>query len=200
VIAGEHLSELIEEARAHVVPGVDCEVFRIPDGVGPDELASISADPTMTAARLRRLTYRAGATTDEVRRAVQALGLSIPPLWVEYLTGASLLSHGWLDANDHNEYVCIYTPKDIVDVTNAYYDWVTNDGAIMVGGGAGGSEWLQLDTVAGDDSPVVLLSSGGQGWEDTTIQADSIDEFVSLIESHRFEFAFDDGTHYEPRR
>jgi hypothetical protein len=52
-------------------------------------------------------------------------------------------------------------------------------------------------TRAGDDSPVVLLSSGGQAWEDTTVQANSIDEFIGLIETGRFRFRYDSAA-YEP--
>ncbi|MDL9944583.1 SMI1/KNR4 family protein [Gordonia sp. ABSL11-1] len=196
LIGGDREREVLAEARSRLTPGGMCSMYQLPPD-GHVESIEQAAASALSAPKLHRYSYRSGSANSDVDDAEERLGVKLPPLWRRYLTSPSLFSAGWLASG---EFVAIYPPKDIVDVTNAYYEWVPRNGAVMVAGGAGGSEWLQLDTVAGDDSPVVLLSSGGQGWEDTIIQTDSIDEFVSLIEAHRFQFAFDDRMHYEPRR
>ncbi len=62
------------------------------------------------------------------------------------------------------------------------------------------SSRLQLDTRVGDASPVVTMFPGDRDWEDTIVQADSIDDFIESAEAGTFEVVFDDMCKYRPRR
>ena len=84
-------------------------------------------------------------------------------------------------------------------MTNAFYEWSPRIGAAMIGND-GGSSRLQLDTRVGDASPVVMMFPGDRDWEDTTVQADSIDDFIESAEAGTFEVIFDDTRKYRPRR
>ncbi|GAA1481501.1 hypothetical protein GCM10009624_19410 [Gordonia sinesedis] len=195
VVTGDVEREVLAEGRARITPGTGCEMYRLPDDfrdvVAVDDLPAAS----LSALRILRYTYEAGYTDEEVRQAGNDVGLEIPSRWRQYLTSSSVFRDGWLDTD---EYLSIYAPKDIAEITNVCYEWGPRNGAIMIGGSAG-SDWLQLDTRAGNRSPVVLLSSGDQGWHDTNIQAATIDEFIDRVESGRFEF-MDDAPHYQPDR
>ncbi len=196
VHTGEDATDVATQARSDLRAGEVCQMYEFPPQVGA--LESVSALPSPSPARPTpaeqwRHTFRAGCTVEEIRDAEQLLGVRIPPRWCDYLMSSSVFDSGWLPNGD---YVNLSTPADAAEVTNAFYDWVPRCGAVMIGD-ADGTDWLQLDTRAGDDSPVVLLSSGGQAWEDTTVQANSIDEFIELIETGRFRFRYDSAA-YEP--
>ncbi|GAB36848.1 SMI1/KNR4 family protein [Gordonia otitidis] len=194
-VSGVDFDEVVARGRAAVERGICCDIYQLPDNELDGAAAIVGADIGATSVYdVRRFTYRAGSSLEEVRAAEESLGVPLPPRWVDYLTGPSVL-----DLFEGEEYLDIFTPADIADVTNAYYEWVPRIGAAMIAGD-GGSGRLLLDTRFGDDSPVVFFYSGGDdGWEGTTVQADSIDDFIASAEAGTFEVVFDDAREYRPR-
>ena len=45
-----------------------------------------------------------------------------------------------------------------------------------------------------------MMFPGHRDWEDTVVQADSIDDFIESAEAGTFEVVFDDTCKYRPRR
>ena len=194
-VSGDDLTDVVTRGRAGVESGIFCDIYHLPPNelVAPDALGDTGVGAASVYA-VRRFTYRPGSSLDEVRSAEEALGVRLPQRWVEYLTGASVL-----DKAEGPEYFELFTPADIADVTNAFYEWSPRIGAAMIGND-GGSSRLQLDTRVGDASPVVMMFPGDRDWEDTTVQADSIDDFIERAEAGTFEVVFDDTCKYRPRR
>ena len=192
-ISGVGFDDVVARGRAAVQSGICCDIYQLPEN-SLDDPADLAGTDVGTASvyDVRRFTYRPGISLEEVRAAEEALGEPLPPRWVTYLTGSSVL-----EFVEGEEYLHLYSPADIADVTNAYYEWVPRIGAAMIGDD-GGSGRLMLDTRVGDDSPVVSFYPGYDGWEGTTVQADSIDGFIASAEAGTFEIVFDDAPEYRP--
>ncbi|OBA43996.1 SMI1/KNR4 family protein [Gordonia sp. 852002-51296_SCH5728562-b] len=194
-VGGVDFHEVVARGRVAVEPGIRCDIYELPTN-DLDDLAGLAGTDVGTASvyDVRRFTYRPGISLEEVRAAEEALGEPLPPRWVTYLTGSSVL-----EFVEGEEYLHLYSPADIADVTNAYYEWVPRIGAAMIADD-GGSGRLMLDTRVGDGSPVVYFYPGGDdGWGGTTVQADSIDAFILSAEAGTFEIVFDDAPEYRPR-
>lgn len=187
VIATDSRDEVIAEARSRLAPGLRCVVYEIRPELR--HLTSVSQFPVDAPIADHRFTFVPGVARAELVAAEEQLGVPIPPRWRDYLTSPSHLDHATLDGE--GEFLAIFSVADMVDVTNAYHDWVPRCGAVMIAGSGLGSEWLQLDTRAGDRSPVVFRMSGMDTWSETMVQSTSIDEFIAAAESGRFRFRLD---------
>lgn len=178
VVVGGSSDDVVAGVRQHVEPGTRAEVLQFSGGLSEAERRSSPVYEVL------RLTYRSGYSPDEIAEAEESLGLLIPSEWAEYLTGPSVFVGGWLETG---AYFGVFSPKDIAEVTNAYFEWVPSRGAIMIADDGGGS-WLQLDTGKGNDTPVLLAYSSSAEWSETKVQCNSIQELIARIESRRFEF------------
>lgn len=197
VISGDQRDQVVAEARAQVAPGVRCVVYQLPPEARG---ASTSDDPAiarLSASQCEIYTYRAGVTADALAHAERELGMRVPPRWSQYLMAPSVLETSW---PDHEHFLRIYGVDDIIEITKVALSFVPDWGAVMIGDCGGGmADSLQLDVRAGDASPVLLFSSQGDSLTDLTVQTETIEEFITLIESDRFEPVFDEDRAYRPR-
>lgn len=190
IVVGDDVDDVVTRGRAIVSSDLWCDIYQLP----PNEAGRVQdlsdSIGQLSGYDLRRFTYRPGCGIEDVRQAEQLLDLAIPERWTKYLTSSSVLHevHG-------DQYLHLHTPADIGAVTNAFYEWSARIGAVMIADD-GASDRLQLDTRRGDQSPVVALTPGGQRWADTYVQAETIEEFITLAESGRFEFRDDPNDMY----
>ncbi len=194
IVVGDDVDDVVSRGRSLVSSELWCDIYQLP----PNEAGRVEdldgSIGQLSAYDLRRFTYRSGSGVEDIRQAEQLLDLAIPERWTKYLTSPSVLHevHG-------DQYLHLYTPAEIGTVTSAFYEWSPRIGAVMIADD-GASDRLQLDTRRGDQSPVVALTPGGQRWADAYVQVQTIDEFITVAESGRFEFRDDVDDLYRPRQ
>lgn len=185
---GDDRAEVIERGRHLIRPDTVCDIYELPIndlGDSLDGVADLDAHPSVLS--FRHFTYRPGASEDEIRAAENEMDVIMPRRWADYLLRPVVLDTVHPAAGT---YLDIYTPATAAGVTEAFYEWTPKCGAVMIAG-TDGSTWLQLDTAVGDASPVVLLCSGDSQWEDTAVQAESIEAFIETAEAGQFDLDFD---------
>jgi len=91
-VAGVDFDEVVARGRAAVERGMCCDIYQLPENELDGPAAIVGSDVGATSVYdVRRFTYRAGSSLEEVRAAEEALGVPLPPRWVDYLTGPSVL-------------------------------------------------------------------------------------------------------------
>ena len=192
IVVGDDVDDVVRRGRRQVCADLWCDVYQLPTNEAGRVQDLDDTIGRLSGYDLRRFTYRAGCGIEDIRQAEQLLDLVIPERWTEYLISFSVLHevHG-------DQYLHLFTPTEIGAVTTAFYEWSPRIGAVMIADD-GASDRLQLDTRRGDQSPVVALTPGGQRWADAYVQAETIDNFIALAESGRFEFRDDPNDTYTP--
>jgi hypothetical protein len=128
--------------------------------------------------------YRGPVADAEFAEAERALGAPLPAAWRGYLQGPCRLRRGWLASG---AYVRLNTPREMLDVHDAWGDATGAHPGIAIIGGDGSRGQIVLDLRA-DPAPVLLVDVSSDGWHAGIRQADDVGDLVERIEAGTFEF------------
>ncbi|MCO8269527.1 SMI1/KNR4 family protein [Actinoplanes sp. TRM 88003] len=161
------------------------------DGRGPE--LRIAADEMdefnkhITGAIVEEADYRGPVGDDEFAEAEAALGTPLPAAWREHLQSPSWFRRGWLARS--GAYVWLHTPREMLEIHQAWQDSVAAHPGIAIIGGDGSREQLVLD-LRRDPAPVRLAGLVSEGWDTTFGQAADVTELIARVEAGTFEFDF----------
>ncbi|MEV4761854.1 hypothetical protein AB0J89_04385 [Micromonospora chokoriensis] len=124
----------------------------------------------------------------EFTDAEKALGRPLPAAWRTYLQGESWFRRGWMPSG---AYVWLNSPREMLDVHDAWDQATDEHPGIAIIGGDGSREQLVLD-LRSDPAPVLLADITSSGWESATRQASDVSQLIDRIEAGTFEFSFED--------
>ncbi len=133
------------------------------------------------------LTYRTGYPDTEIDTVEEAMGWPVPELWRQYLTSPTILQTGCLDTDD---YIDIYPPAQIVSLTRACADGGAHNPGYLHIAAAGGGD-IAIDT-RNPNGPTYLMYAS-EGWEYLQVQTNTLEEFVTQLESRTFKLRFDES-------
>jgi hypothetical protein len=125
--------------------------------------------------------YRGGLSESDLAAAEAVLGRPVPATWRSYLRAPSWFHRGWMHGG---AYVWLYPASMSAELPPD-----DHCPGMFVIGGDGASEQLVIDLR--EQSPRVMLANVVRGgWEETFVQASSLNAFISEIEAGTFEFSF----------
>ncbi len=139
---------------------------------------------SLAGAIVEEADYRGPVADQEFAAARAALGRELPPAWRAYLQGPSWFRRGWLDSG---AYVWLNTPREMLDLHDAWDESTVEHPGIAIIGGDGSRDQLVLD-LRQDPAPVLLVDITSSGWETATRQAGDVAELVGRIEACTFDF------------
>ncbi|GAB2571306.1 hypothetical protein Aab01nite_04730 [Paractinoplanes abujensis] len=131
--------------------------------------------------------FRGPISDDEFAEAEAALGHPLPAAWRDYLQGDSWLHSGWLDKS--GTYISLHSPREMVELHDAWRDTVEAHPGIAIIGGDGSREQLVLD-LRQDPAPVLLADLASEGWETTFGQTADVSELIARVEAGTFAINF----------
>ncbi|BCJ64874.1 hypothetical protein [Polymorphospora rubra] len=132
--------------------------------------------------------YRGPVGDSEFTDAEAALGRPLPGPWRSYLQGRSWFRRGWMTTG---EYVWLNTPREMLELHDAWADSTRRHPGIAIIGGDGSREQLVLD-LRSDPAPVLLVDIVSDGWGSGTRQANDVGQLIDRIETGEFAFDFEE--------
>ena len=172
----------LDRYEVHQTGGRDVLEYWIP----AEELADLNAH--IVGAIIEEAEYRGPVNDQEFTNADKALGRSLPAAWRTYLQGESWFRRGWMSSG---AYVWLNSPREMLDVQDAWGQTADAHPGIAIIGGDGSREQLVLD-LRSDPAPVLLADITSSGWEDAIRQADDVSQLIDRIEAGTFEFTIED--------
>ncbi|MGW3783576.1 hypothetical protein ACWD5Z_03270 [Micromonospora chokoriensis] len=171
----------LDRHEVHQAGGRDVLEYWIP----AEELADFNAH--IVGAIIEEAEYRGPVDDQEFTDAETALGRPLPAAWRTYLQGESWFRRGWMPSG---AYVWLNSPREMLDVHDAWDQATDEHSGIAIIGGDGSREQLVLD-LRSDPAPVLLADITSSGWESATRQADDVSHLIDRIEAGTFEFTFE---------
>lgn len=132
--------------------------------------------------------YRGPVADQEFADAERKLGRPLPAAWRAYLQGASWFRRGWLPGGD---YLWLNTPREMLDLQEAWGEATVAHPGIAVIGGDGSRELVVLDLRA-DPAPVLLADITSDGWDSTIPHADDVGRLIEALEAGTLTFTVDE--------
>jgi hypothetical protein len=152
----------------------------------PLEAADLEA--VLATAIVENAHYRRAVDDTELARAEHTMGLRFPGEWRAYLQRDVWFHRAWMGAGD---YVWLYEPAGTADVWKIWHDLGLDDRPGMLAiGSDGGPELITIDA-RDPKSPVTCTGNVSQGRQDAIAQTDSIEAFITAIESGTFAYLFE---------
>lgn len=170
----------LDRYEVHQVGGRDVLEYWIP----AEELAEFNAH--IVGAIVEESEFRGPVSDQEFTAAGDALGSALPAAWRAYLQGQSWFRRGWMTSG---AYVWLHTPRQMLEVHEAWGESAEAHPGIAIIGGDGSREQLVLD-LRSDPAPVLLIDTSSDGWGAGIRQAGDVSQFIDRLEAGTFEFTF----------
>ncbi len=171
----------LDRYQAQQVGGRDVMEYWIP----AEDLADLNAHIVGTITE--EAEYRGPVADKEIIDSERRLGRSLPAAWRDYLRGPSWFRRGWMASG---YYVWLYTPREMLDLQEAWNEAIDVHPGIAIIGSDGSREQLVLD-LRQDPAPVLLIDITSSGWDSAIGQVDDVSLLIERIEAGIFEFKFD---------
>jgi hypothetical protein len=159
------------------VGGKDILEYWIP----AEELEKLNAN--IVGAIMEVSEYRGPIADTEFVSAEGQIGHGFPKAWSAYLKQCSWLRKGWLSENC---YLRLLRPSESLETLVAWQPTKTHPGIFIIGDD-GASEHLAVD-LRESNPPVLSVNQVSRVWSDAIPQAESLDAFLTQVESSSFEF------------
>jgi hypothetical protein len=128
--------------------------------------------------------FESGVPDAEFDLAAAALGRPLPPPWRAFLQGVASLRDGEMASGC---YVRIYTPRETVELVEAWGEAAALYPGVAIIGGDGSREHIVID-LRQEPWPVATVDIPEFGWSNSVRQTDSIVAFIEQFEAGEFTF------------